>query len=55
MRIHATDARYIAARGCKNWGEIMGLVKERAAHRAEITAERDAWRHIQNTAQESWE
>jgi len=55
MRIHKSDPSYIASRGCKSWGEIMGLVKERASHRVEIAAERDAWRHIQNAAQESWE
>jgi hypothetical protein len=35
MRIHKSDAKAIAPRGCKSWREIMGLVEERALERAE--------------------
>jgi len=54
MRIHKSDVKAIAPLGCKTWKEIMGIVEERAIHREGIAAERDAWRHIQNNAQESW-
>lgn len=57
MRIHKTDPAYCAARahGCKDWREIMAMVKERAIERAELLAERNTWNGIQNAAQESWE
>ena len=35
MRIHKSDAKYIASRGCKTWQEIMAIVEERALERAE--------------------
>ena len=40
MRIHKSDARDIAPRGCKTWQEIMEMVKQRAIERAGILSER---------------
>lgn len=34
LKIHPTDAKYIASRGCKTWKEIMAIVEERALERA---------------------